>query len=410
MALTFYGVVYNEVTYIAPDKPELPNGCCLKNLTIILTDTEDLTGTIESVSVTPAGSGLNLDNVEFVESFNEGVYMLEITGATFCDLTVNLSEYFFVINEEETTIDLTGLAEIIENPISVPLFEEFGLVIIGSSKTLVLPYTPSAPGVEVNVFVDCGAGLVPLAEVPFLSGAASFITGAEPTDYDITYEPTSMEDQVNCVLYFCTDELQAVPFCCVTTLLTGFPYPDLDKTVCIKKTSCHNYEVNLNVEVDFTGTVNDYLQNQVGSINQDTNTFYTGKDGIYYVTIVHMVGDVETTYTYVVFDFCNLFDCVKKILNDILCGKGDDPCCENCDEKEMAKKRHELNKITAIYWQLNSKLSAYRYANDGINCYNANQQIRVDEIKQLFDTLTSLVSSCGECKKKGVVIKNCIGC
>jgi len=172
--------------------------------------------------------------------------------------------------------------------------------------------------------------------------------------------------------------------------------------ICIKKNSCHSWNLNDTIgTLIFTGTIHDYAGNLVQSIEDPGGNITLPSDGIYYVTVE--IGDVQdrevviVTYKFVIFDFCDLLACVKKLLLEIWCKEN--ICCDNCDEKAESKKRHEMNKIMAAFMSLIAVTYADSFTFYGLTCLTDAQMKKISEINMLYTNLTTLVQNCGACKE-----------
>ena len=164
--------------------------------------------------------------------------------------------------------------------------------------------------------------------------------------------------------------------------------------ICIKKTACHKHSVTLTEDVEFTGTITDYAGTYSAAVTNGVNTIPS--DGIYFLLITYTFEDEVFTRKYVIIDFCDLFECIRKLLMEIWCAKD---CCDKCDDKEDQKKRYNLNKIMAAYTSLNAIIFKHQVAFMGQSCVTETEAKQISDAFQLWKTLKSLVLNCGECKK-----------
>ena len=148
----------------------------------------------------------------------------------------------------------------------------------------------------------------------------------------------------------------------------------------------------------------------VTEFSNPSGTITLLSDGIYILTITTTTGippeEVTTVNKFVIFDFCNLFDCVKKLLLEVWCKE--DICCDGCDEKKDSKKRHELNKIMAAFQSLIAITYAQSFTYFGLTCISDARMKKVKEVNALYKTLKKLVENCGACKD--TVSENTIPC
>ena len=163
---------------------------------------------------------------------------------------------------------------------------------------------------------------------------------------------------------------------------------------CVKKISCHKWDITETTgQVVYTGDVKSLDGTVVVSLDNPSDTVTFTSDGIYIVTITT---NQNVTSKFVIFDFCDLFACVKKLLLEIWCKE--DICCDRCDEKVDSKKRHELNKMMAVFQSLIAVTYASAFTFFGLTCLSDANMKKIGEVKMLYDTLKKLVENCGECK------------
>lgn len=175
----------------------------------------------------------------------------------------------------------------------------------------------------------------------------------------------------------------------------------------IKRIGCHQYNV---IDNQLTPTkINTVtVTNQDGSYTA-TYTFDTSitnfvpivtpEDGIYTVTISNnLTSDVQT---FVIFDFCDLIACYRKLILDLFCNEAD-PCCKECNDEQkrkMEEQRAELNKMVALAGTLFAFVYRDQITHLGVFTMDECRELDLQMISDIFDKLNEITFRCGECKK-----------
>jgi hypothetical protein len=185
------------------------------------------------------------------------------------------------------------------------------------------------------------------------------------------------------------------------------------------KTACHNYRLtDSQVIPSKVNTVT--ISNMDGSYT-DSFTFNTAtsdyvdiivpKDGVYQIAITNDVF-TNSVVTFTLYDFCDILSCYKKLFLYVYC-REKDPCCENCEPKQLEeyrKKRYEMEKLLA----LGGILFGYLYKNS-IDAYGSliatgAEEFTPQEINEIFKKINEITFRCGECDKDKPVVPPCLTC
>lgn len=249
--------------------------------------------------------------------------------------------------------------------------------------------------VETYISCDGGATLDKIEDATYLSG----ITNKETPDggqisVDLTWTPTTLEG-LNCILYFCESPFGS--FCCKeVTLLGSVTTTDF----CIKRKDCHTWSIgNAAIPDDYTVKLYDMLGTLIAIYTVGVGEVVDiplPTDGIYVVQVNYGNTEQPNIIYYTVFEFCDLFSCVNGLINDLWCKE--DICCENCDNKEDEKRRHEINKILAAYWSLTALLYRDSMQLLGMQTISSTATSQINNINSVYKTLKDLVNKCGSCK------------
>lgn len=114
-----------------------------------------------------------------------------------------------------------------------------------------------------------------------------------------------------------------------------------------------SYEMSISI-TDTAGTeIYSGIVPATGSIEVDLYEITEAVDGVYFLHTTYTPTDSDpVSETYVITHFCTIKACIKSLIEQILCGNADDPCCNSCNEEEKAKLasiRFELNKIIFLF-------------------------------------------------------------
>lgn len=242
---------------------------------------------------------------------------------------------------------------------------------------------------DIYVFISCDGGVTkdPISDNPDFAGCLDsfFLADNSTYAYSLVFNPSAVLGR-NCIIYF-----MAAAECFNTVTFTTFAVQD----ICVKKTGCNKFYVALfeekaGVEINSVSIFNPITGTTTGVSNP--KSILLPGDGVYFLIIV--VNGKRIYYP--VFDFCNIFACVKKLITDILCK--DDICCQNCDEKALRQKRDELNKIIAVFMVFLGYLNQFRLNYMNVLCNTDAETYDLLEINKLYENLKKLTENCGECK------------
>jgi hypothetical protein len=96
---------------------------------------------------------------------------------------------------------------------------------------------------------------------------------------------------------------------------------------------------------------------------------------------------------------CQVTNCVKNLIQNILC---DDPCCNDCREKDTVTLYNVLSLASLYYFMLHDE-----YTNEFI--YTAIENTKLEELHTMKRTMQRILEYCDDCKT-GVTIKSPCGC
>ena len=174
--------------------------------------------------------------------------------------------------------------------------------------------------------------------------------------------------------------------------------PDID----VERTACRKYTVTNEGSGSVTGTVSHVDGTEIVSettlASGGSNSFTLPEDGIYLIEFTTSSGDTDKVYTYVLYEFCDLENCVVKSVQKILCDDEEDPCCNKCDEDAIAERRlfrHELNKIIAVYGYYLGKVFADQISYLGVFTSDASRAAKLSELDTMMDKITTITQRCG---------------
>jgi hypothetical protein len=124
------------------------------------------------------------------------------------------------------------------------------------------------------------------------------------------------------------------------------------------------------------------------------------------------VNNIEGTFTQVLYDLCDMANCIKKLILDLFCNE-DDPCCNDCDPaKQKAKElyRNELNKLNALYSTFSMMIEKEKADYLNVFTMDSCRELMITEIQSVFSKINEITKRCGDCDPKTNVTTPSSGC
>ena len=175
----------------------------------------------------------------------------------------------------------------------------------------------------------------------------------------------------------------------------------------IVKTACHEYlitdsnsatgKIDTIIVANFSGS---YNQTYTLDLSQGNTLAITlPSDDVYTVTITDNL--TSNVFTDVIYDFCDLITCYRKLILDLFCNEKD-PCCKECNQKQLAElqfKRDELNKLNALAGTLFAYIHRDKITHMGIFTIDECRVTDIQMIMDISDKIKEILERCGECGK-----------
>jgi len=186
------------------------------------------------------------------------------------------------------------------------------------------------------------------------------------------------------------------------------------------KDSCKNYTIttdDTNVTSFGVHSADGVLIETITLVD-GSGSFTLPSEGVY---LIRMSDGI----TYSLYEFCDLQECLKKLIREILCPDLDDPCCNNCREEDVAERerlRKELNKLIAMYGMyLGGKmdettryLGVFDFINDsdgdGIFDIDACQSAILQNMDNMISDIKEVTRRCGDGCDDTVTSSPCTSC
>lgn len=121
------------------------------------------------------------------------------------------------------------------------------------------------------------------------------------------------------------------------------------------------------------------------------------EDGVYLLVITNQA-DALDTYSFPIYEFCQLEYCFRNLVLKLWCTDALTPCCDDCDEnatKQALAIRAYLNKIIALMGSLLAYVYSDRIAFLGINCADSCRQLDMTKISNLLTKINETTKECG---------------
>jgi len=121
------------------------------------------------------------------------------------------------------------------------------------------------------------------------------------------------------------------------------------------------------------------------------------EDGVYLLTITNQA-DALDTYSFPIYEFCQLEYCFRNLVLKLWCTDALTPCCDDCDEnatKQALAIRAYLNKIIALMGSLLAYVYNDRLTFLGINCVDSCRQLDMTKISGLVTKINETTAECG---------------
>lgn len=181
----------------------------------------------------------------------------------------------------------------------------------------------------------------------------------------------------------------------------------------IVKTDCHKYlitdtsvnvptKINTIIVSNFSGSYTETYEMVIA--NGNTLEIILPQDDVYTITITDNLS--TTTFTDVIYDFCDLITCYRKLVLDIFCNEKD-PCCKECDAAALHAidfKRNELNKLNALAGSLFAYIHRDKIVYLGIYSVEDCRITDIQMIADLASKINEILDRCGECQKSKVIV------
>lgn len=121
------------------------------------------------------------------------------------------------------------------------------------------------------------------------------------------------------------------------------------------------------------------------------------EDGVYLLTITNHADSLDT-YSFPIYEFCQLEYCFRNLVLKLWCTNALTPCCDDCDETATANAlaiRAYLNKIIALMGSLLGYVYHDRITFLGINCVDSCRQLDMTKISGLVTKINETTRECG---------------
>lgn len=175
----------------------------------------------------------------------------------------------------------------------------------------------------------------------------------------------------------------------------------------ITKTGCHLYvitdshsaagKIDTVLISNFSGTYT--AEYEIDLSQGNTLNITLPGDDVYTVTITDNL--TSNTFTDIIYDFCDLIACYRKMILDIFCNEKD-PCCKECNQQELNDiqfKRDELNKLNALAGSLFAYIHRDKITHMGIFTIDECRVTDIQMIMDISDKIRQILERCGECGK-----------
>lgn len=164
----------------------------------------------------------------------------------------------------------------------------------------------------------------------------------------------------------------------------------------ITRTDCHIYNIHNTTTESYDLIVTNYLGEEIFTVDDITDTDYAvtlEEDNVY-------IFQMDSEF-YVEIDFCDLKNCIAKLIKYVLCNC-DDPCAEPCSDvvrKRVERYRSTLNKMMALWYPLLSYVYYDRMKYVGIfsDPVGMERYDYITKVGEMIDKLELLTGDCGSC-------------
>lgn len=166
------------------------------------------------------------------------------------------------------------------------------------------------------------------------------------------------------------------------------------------KTDCHKYTLSDTLSSAVTATaiyIHDYLGALINTLEVPAAggdvSFELDEDGVYVLT----VGDE----THVIYEWCDLRECVTKMVDYILC-TADDPCTETCDaftKTKIRSYRDELNLLLGLYYPMFGMIYTDKMKYVGVlSEIDDDRQLYIEKVGDMIAKMKVITERCGICE------------
>lgn len=193
-----------------------------------------------------------------------------------------------------------------------------------------------------------------------------------------------------------------------TNTLKSYAYETIEECPNYKiiKSSCTDYILydnseNENAKQYSIETYNgEEIVSDVEMVIGGQTSFILLEDDVYIITIKEEIeGVYEETYSYPIYQYCDIKNCTVNLITDLLCNEND-PCCTGCDSKEielMKMKRYDLNLINAMVGSLLYYINIEKMEYLGVSTIDEDRLTYITMIGELISKLKDVMTRCGSC-------------